>query len=152
NRSGLHRFPEELILSPDASYGLVRFNTTTSSGQDPVDKTLDRLFEGYDTRAGQRLVAFGGENGKEPEAGVIDMSVLLRDGQTIVGEWGRGRTREGGLVVFNARNGAVLQRIRYGAVKPLSLKRLALSLDGTRLTMKFDCTGSDNRSRTRERP
>lgn len=134
NRSGLHRGPAELILSPDDSYGLVRFNNTTSwNGKDPIDKTLDRLFEGYDTRTGQRLVSFGGQNGDKPEAGVIDRSVLSQDGQMIVGLWHRGRTREGGLVVLDAHNGAVRQRIRFGEMALLAPMRVTLSPDGTRL-------------------
>ena len=132
-RSGLARHPKELILSPDATYGLLRLDSGTLSGQAPIDETLDRQFEGYDTRSGQRLVSFGGRNGKVPEAGVIGEAALLRDGQTIVGRWGRGPTREGGLVVLDARTGAVHQRIRFTGVHPLGNHRLALSPDGTRL-------------------
>jgi hypothetical protein len=95
-----------------------------------TDESLDRQFDGYDIRTGQRVVTFGGMNAKVPEAGVVGQTAVLRDGETIVGRWSRAATGEGGLVVFNARTGAVHQRIRFGLNS-----RLALSPDGTRLAV-----------------
>jgi hypothetical protein len=131
NRSELRRYPAELILSPDTTYGLVRLSTGTfrHSGMS-TDKTLDRLFDGYDIRTSQRVVTFGGMSEKVPEAGVVGQTASLRDGETIVGRWSRAATSEGGLVVMNARTGAVHQRIRFG-----QNTLLALSPDGTRLAI-----------------
>jgi WD40 repeat protein len=129
NRSGLFRYPNQLILVPDATYGLVRLSTGTRRPPGvSTDDTSDRLFDGYDLRTGQRLVTFGGNNSQAPEAGVVGEVALLRDGRSLVGRWSRAAAREGGLVIFDARTGTVHQRIRFG-----ENLLLALSPDGGRL-------------------
>jgi WD40 repeat protein len=122
NRSGLSRPPQQVILLPDGTFALIHLAPWTymKTGTVP-DYTFDRLFEGYDTHTGQRTVAYGGPSGAIPEAGVILEAALLPDGRSVVGLWSRAATREGGLVVFDARSGAVRQRIRFGQTFQLAL-------------------------------
>lgn len=128
-RSGMSRFPSQIITLPDRSFVLIRLSggVSTRPGQQ-VDEKFDRLFEGYDPRTGQRTIAYGGLSGTAPERGVVGQIALLRDGRSIVGRWSRAAAREGGMVVFDARTGAVHQRIRSTENSLLSL-----SPDGRRV-------------------
>jgi hypothetical protein len=92
------------------------------------DKKLDRVFDGYDMRTSERIVGYGGIGDATPEAGAIGEVALLPDGRSVVGLWSRVAPREGGLVVFDARSGAVRQRVRFGETY-----QLALSPNGRRV-------------------
>jgi hypothetical protein len=129
DRSGLSRPPQQVILLPGGTFALIRLSTATYMKPGTVPNyTFDRLFEGYDTQTGQRTVAYGGPSDATPEAGVIGDAALLHDGRSLVGRWSRAATREGGLLVFDARSGTVRQRIRFGETH-----QLALSPNGRRV-------------------
>jgi hypothetical protein len=129
NRSGLSRPPQQVTLLPGGTFALIRLSTATYMKPGTVPNyTFDRLFEGYDTQTGQRIVAYGGPSDATPEAGVIGEAALLHDGRSLVGRWSRAATREGGLLVFDARSGTVRQRIRFGQTY-----QLALSPNGRRV-------------------
>src|SRR5712671_6595913 len=127
NRSGLSRFPIQLLMLPDASFALIRYASFGASGS-VKDKKLDRVFDGYDMRTSERIVGYGGIGDATPEAGAIGEVALLPDGRSVVGLWSRVAPRERGLVVFDARSGAVRQRVRFGETY-----QLALSPNGRRV-------------------
>jgi WD40 repeat protein len=134
-RSGFFRGPDELMLFPDVNFALVRMSAGVSQFPGvPHDERFDRLFEGYDTRTGKRVVAYGGNADHRPESGVIGTIAQLPDGALIVGRWSRADTGQGGLVVLAAQSGTVIQRISFGRTS-----QMALSADGRRVaTITYD--------------
>jgi hypothetical protein len=129
NRSGFFRKPDELMFFPDARFALVRMGAGVSQRPGvPHDERFDRLFEGYDTRTGKRVVAYGGNADRKPESGVIGTIAQLPDGALIVGRWSRADAGQGGLIVLAARTGTVVQRISFGRAS-----QMALSADGRRV-------------------
>jgi len=135
NRSGFFRKPDELMLFPGVNFAVVRMSAAVSQVPGvPHDEQFDRLFEGYDTRTGERVVAYAGNGDHKPESGVIGTIAQLPDGALIVGRWSRADTGQGGLIVLAARTGTVVQRISFGRAS-----QMALSADGRRVaTVTFN--------------
>jgi WD40 repeat protein len=130
NRSGYFRTPQELFLFPDRNFALVRmFPGTSERPGFPHDKSFDRMFDGYDARAGKRIVTYGGYNDGRPESGAIGAAQLIPHNELMIGQWSRVKPDSGGLIVFNPRDGTVVQRIRIGRTS----SHLAVSPDGQRL-------------------
>jgi dipeptidyl aminopeptidase/acylaminoacyl peptidase len=131
NRSGYFRRPDELILFPGANFALARLNSGISTRPDvPVEPKFDRLFDGYDTRTGERIVSYGGETDDTPENGVIGGVAIIPGSDVMIGRWARASARHGGLIVLEWKTGLVRQRI-IGA----RVGRIALSPNGERLAV-----------------
>jgi hypothetical protein len=135
NRSGFFRKPDELMFFPDMHFALVRMSAGVGQVPGvPHDEQFDRLFEGYDTQTGERVVSYGGNGDHRPESGVIGTIAQLHDGSRLVGRWSRADTGQGGLIVLAARTGTVVQRISFGRAS-----QMALSADGRRVaTVTYD--------------
>lgn len=130
NRSGYFRTPQELFLFPDRNFVLVRmFPAISERPGFPHDKSFNRLFEGYDAQTGKRIITYGGSNGVQPESGAIGAAQVLPNSELMIGQWSRVNPDSGGLIVFNPRDGTVVQRIRIGRTS----NHLAVSPDGQRL-------------------
>ena len=113
NRSGFFRTPRQIHVLQDPSFILVRLQAavTTVPGVEHHPE-FDRLFEGYDTRKGEVIVTYEGENGDGPERGAIANSAVLPDGSLTIASWSRFLIDTvGGLVVLETKTGRVRQRI-----------------------------------------
>ena len=96
--------------------------------------TPDFAFESYDTRTGQLLVEFwSGKDQRNPDAGGRPVDVALISGSPyIVGAINASIDPQshGGLIVWDARTGAVVQR-----TPGPSAQRVSASPDGKRLVL-----------------
>jgi hypothetical protein len=125
DKAGVGRWPAKTQTTASGMLAVVAW--TPPIGQ-PPHGPLDIRLETYDTRSGKRLAAFGGPD-DVGQAWISDLS-LSRSGELVIGALSALGAKPGGLRVWEAKTGKLLQ-----SISTPSASWLLLSQDGTRLAV-----------------